>query len=335
MPPQPTTPIGFLVIGAQKAGTTSLFEYMRTHPQIHMPAEKEISFFSRNYDRGLSWYMETMLRDAPSDSVCGEASMGYMGGTPFANIAQNERGDTSSTQEAHESLETIIPRRIKATLPDVRLICLLRDPVARAFSHYQMAVLEKEESQTFDDAINALLTADALQRARIAPTNTNGYVVNGEYGRVLAGFLEVFDKEQLLVVFSDDLSSQPIPTLARIFDFIGVRSDFVPENLNTRYREAATKRRIPGLDLYAWQDAIAKSELLRRIWHGLPDRLHRAIDQAYRVAGYRVAMWNAQRGKTEQGVSAAAQAKLAEHFRSDSQALGELTGLEIPWLASR
>jgi hypothetical protein len=300
-----------------------------------MPAEKEISFFSRNYDRGLDWYMETMLRDAPPDSVRGEASMGYMGGTPFANIADNEQNGSSTMQETDEPLETVIPRRIKKALPDVSLICLLRDPVARAYSHYQMAVLEKEELRSFDEATNALLAPDALKQARIAPTNTNGYIVNGEYGRVLTGFLEVFKREQLLVVFSNELSAQPIPTLARIFDFIGVQSDFIPENLNTRYRAAATKRRIPGLDLYAWQDAIAKSDLLRRIWHGLPDRLHRAVDQAYRVAGYRVAMWNARRGATEESMSIDAQTKLAEHFQADGQALGALTGLEIPWLASR
>jgi Sulfotransferase domain len=327
------TDIAFLIIGAQKAGTTSLFEYMRRHPEIHMPPEKEVSFFNRRHDLGPSWYMETVLRNAPPGAVCGEASVGYMVGTPYGDIAKNALSDPRAGDPYPDPLESVIPRRIKELLPDVRLICVLRDPVARAYSHYQMTVLEGAESRPFDEAVEELLTHDALTRSRIAPTAVNGYIVNGEYFRLLAGFMEVFPRDQLLVVFSNELSTGGAATLARVFAFIDTSADFVPDNLDAHYRTAATKRRIPGFDLYAWQVSLARSRPLRALWHRLPAPVRVKADQGYRVAGYRVAMWNARRSKASQQMSAHARAALVEHFLPDSQALSRLTGLEIPWLA--
>jgi hypothetical protein len=325
--------IAFLVIGAQKAGTTSLFEYMRKHPEVHMPPEKEVSFFNRHHKLGSHWYMDTVLRNAPPGAVCGEASVGYMTGTPYGDIAKNARVDPSIDGPYPHPLENVIPRRIKDLLPDVKLICILRDPVARAYSHYQMTVLEGVESRSFDEAVARLLTPDALAIARVAPTAVNGYVVNGEYARVLAGFLELFSREQLLVVFSNDLSTNATSTLARVFAYIGASADFVPDNLGARYRAAATERRIPGFDLYAWQNALAKARPLRACWHHLPTPVRVKLDQSYRVAGYRVAIWNARRSKAPQSMSAHTRAELVNHFLPDSQALSRLIGLDVPWLA--
>jgi hypothetical protein len=325
--------IAFLIIGAQKAGTTSLFEYMRRHPEIHMPPEKEISFFNRHYEMGAAWYTDTVTRNAPPDAVCGEASVGYMAGTPFADITYNERSDSDADHSHSKPLKDIIPRRIGDLLPNVRLICVLRDPVARAYSHYQMSVLDGSEHRSFAEAVDDLLDPSALADARVTPTRTNSYVVNGEYHRVLASFLEIFSREQLLVVFSNALSAEATSTLARVFGFVGVSTDFTPDNLDARYREAATERRISGFDLYDWQTSIARSRFLRACWHGLPRSLRLKVDRSYRVAGYRVTMWNARRSKTTQDLPAHTRTRLIEHFLPDSQALGRLTGLEIPWLA--
>jgi hypothetical protein len=297
-----------------------------------MPAEKEISFFNNNHHRGWDWYVATALRDAPPHAVCGEASIGYMCGTPYTNIANNEQGYRPLEQGSDRSLETIIPERIRQAVPGVKLICVLRDPVARAYSHYQMAVLEKAEFRTFDDAINTLLSPVALTQARIAPTSSNGYIANGEYGRILAGFMEIFPREQLLIVFSDELSEHPVSALSRIFDFVGVDPDYIPDNLNMRYRTAATKQRVPGLNLHTWQEHAARLHLLRSLWHALPDRLRAEVDRAYRLAGFRVTMWNARRGTIKPDTMDSAHYRLIEHFLPDSRALGRLAGMEIPWL---
>jgi hypothetical protein len=325
--------IDFLIIGAQKAGTTSLFEYMRRHPQIHMPPEKEVSFFTNMYERGMDWYMGAVLRGAPSDAICGEASIAYMVGTPFADVARNDLGFCPPAQVCDTPLENIVPERIRACLPNVKLICVLRDPVARAYSHYQMAVLNRVESRTFDHAIRDSLSSDALRHARIAPTSTNGYIVNGEYCRILQGFVEVFPREQLLPICSDELSDDPASALVRVFSFIDANPDVMPDNLHVKYRTAATEQRVPHLDLYAWQTAVARSRLLRDLWYRLPDQLRARIDRGYSVAGYRTTMWNAKRYARPQQMSGDTRAALVDHFLPDSQGLTQLLGVDLPWLA--
>jgi hypothetical protein len=327
--------IGFLIIGAQKGGTTSLFEYMRRHPQISMPPEKEIEFFNRDhvFQRGWDWYSAKVTRGAPPDVVCGEASTYYMSGRPGDVLGEEYREprDGSSNLELLRSLEEVIPRRIKQFLPEVKLICVLRDPVERAYSAHRMMALAHTESRSFDEAIGQLLTPGALNEARSVPTMTNGYIVMGEYSRVLAGFLRVFSCEQLMVIFTNELAEQPAETLTSVFRFVGVEHDFVPDNLNSRYREGAVKERIPGLHLVRWQANLARKGSARRLWHALPKRVRWNIDRA----SYRAAMWNAKRGMVDDDdMSQSVRERLRAHFRPDGEALEGLLKRETPWLAT-
>lgn len=323
--------IDFLIIGAQKGGTTSLFEYMRRHPRIHMPAKKEIEFFNRDhaFARGWSWYLAEVTRGAQPDAICGEASTYYMSGRPGDMLAA-DRNDLPDISAMTTSLEEVIPRRIQEYLPDARLICVLRDPVARAYSAYRMMALERTESRSFEDAISELLSPVGLERARLTPTMTNGYVVMGEYHRILAGFLRVFPPEQLMIIFTDDLSISPADTISAVFSFIGAEADFIPDNLTSRYREAAVKERIPGLHLVKWQADIARMRSARTLWHALPRSLRTGVDRAV----YRARMWNAQRGGADDDMSPVVREQLRAHFRSDSEALRDLAGREVPWLSA-
>lgn len=321
--------IGFLIIGAQKGGTTSLFEYMRRHPRIHMPPEKELEFFNRDhaFRRGWDWYMTKMTRGASGDAVCGEASTYYMSGCPGA-VVDEEREEPAAYSRDIRSLEEVIPRRIKQALPDVKLICVLRDPVERAYSAYRMMALERTESRSFGEAIDQLLMPDELDRARTVPTLTNGYVVMGEYCRVLAAFLRVFPRDQLMVIFTDELAEQPAEILAAVFGFVGVEADFVPDNLNSRYRAAAVKERIPGLHLFRWQAALSRVRTARMLWHALPEKLRWHIDRA----SYNARMWNARRGEAKDDIPMVVREKLREHFRFDGEALEDLLMGDTPWL---
>src|SRR5215216_7751234 len=127
----------FLVLGAQKAGTTALYAYLRRHPQIAGPSWKEVSFFDRHYARGESWYRgnfpsrpATWLarRRAGAEPIVGEASPGYL-------------------------FHPHAPQRVATLLPNVRLIALLRDPVDRALSHYHHELALGRESLSFEEAI--------------------------------------------------------------------------------------------------------------------------------------------------------------------------------------
>jgi hypothetical protein len=303
--------IGFLIIGAAKAGTTSLFEYLRTHPQVHMPREKEIYFFNvdRNYSRGLPWYEETVTRGAAPGSVCGEATVEYLSGG-----------------------SELIPRRIRRALPDVRLVCVLRDPVKRAQSHHRMMTLNGIERRSFACAVDELIGADALAAARVSRSRTSGYLVDGEYARLLSAYLRVFEPGQLEVVFSDELTADPARTLARLFAFIGVDPGHVPPNIRERYREAALRPRIAGLNLVNWQHALARVGPARAAWHRLPDRPRHAVDRVYNVANHRVELWNARRGGLAEQIDEPLQRQLAAHYERDGEMLAELIGRQPPWL---
>ncbi len=326
--------IGFLIIGAQKAGTTSLFEYMRRHPQIHMPAEKELYFFNSDlaYQRGRDWYLTVMLQGAPPGAVCGEATAEYLAVPPYKDIADTKNPNTAASLDHGAPPEEIVPQRIKQFFPDVKLICVLRDPVARAYSHYRMGILSRTESRSFEQAIDQLLQPRALERARATQTVTDGYVVGGEYARVLAGFLRVFPREQLMVIFSGELEQRPSETLAAVFGFIDVATDFVPENLNTRYLAAAVKQRIPGLNLFVWKANLAHIRPARALWQALPTSVHRGAGRAYSVAAYRIQLWNARRDAVSDDMPSSTRLKLATHFRPDSEALRDMLDMDIPWL---
>lgn len=327
--------IGFLIIGVQKGGTSSLFEYLRQHPQIHMPAEKEVGYFSnpKVFARGSDWYRSRVTRGAPPGSVCGEATPFYMSGTPHGDLVANEvRDPVPSLDGSGEPLVDVIPRRIKECLPEVKLICVLRDPVSRAHSHHRMMVLQRAESRPFDVAISQLIDPRALQRARVAPTRTNNYVVNGEYARILSGFLHVFPPDQLLVIYSADLAQRPAETVAALYGFIGVAPDFAPDNLRVRYRATAEKERIPGLSLNRLQIRLERARAARSLWRALPDGARNRLDRIYTVAGYRLGMWNARRGAGGAPMSPTVRRDLVAHYRPDSEALGEMLSQHVPWV---
>jgi hypothetical protein len=204
----------FLVIGAQKAGTTALYAYLRWHPGISGPSWKEASFFDRHYWRGEAWYrghfpnpvrMWRAERTNGRPLVVGEASPGYL-------------------------FHPLAPDRVRRLVPDARLIALLRDPVDRAYSHYQHEVALGHETLSFDDALDSeeerlrgeveRMTADASYFSHAWWNFT--YLARGRYAEQLERWLAVFPREQLLIVPSADLQARPAETYGEILEFVGV-----------------------------------------------------------------------------------------------------------------
>jgi Sulfotransferase domain len=175
-----------IVIGAAKCGTTSLHEYLDEHPEIAMSREKELHFFvdRKNWGRGIEWYEAQFDASAP---VRGESSPGYSAYPLYEGVAE----------------------RMARTIPDVRLVYLVRDPVERVVSHYAHRTVNWPGMGTIEEAL-----AD--------PHVHEWLVTPSRYWLQLEQYLEHFPAEQILVVDSDELR----PSLPGIFEFAGVDPSF-------------------------------------------------------------------------------------------------------------
>ena len=197
----------FLILGAQKAGTTALYAYLRRHPDLTGPSWKEVSFFDRRWTRGLAWYRGNFPNRARTrGKLVGEASPSYL-------------------------FHPLAPERVREVVPDARLVALVRNPVDRALSHHNHEVALGREPLSFEEALDA---EDARLRGEVERMLadpgyfsrewwSHTYKARGRYAEQLERWLAVFPREQLLAVPSDDLAADPAGTHARVLEFLGAR----------------------------------------------------------------------------------------------------------------
>jgi hypothetical protein len=309
----------FLVIGSQKAGTTALHEYLRRHPELELPPGKEAPFYSHDevYEQGWERYVGHHFARASDAKLWGSVSPQYMRGLYRPATPPDEP-------------EAVIPDRIAAHSPGVKLIAVLREPVGRAYSHHRMQLMNGWDARPFGQAVRELLEPAALAEARANPHETNTYVTLGEYGRMLAPYIERFGHGRLLVLFHGELLQRPRDVLQRTLAFIGVDDGFVPDNLGERYRVGGTKRIVPWLDPNAIQARAAALAPLRAAWQALPARARFGVNRAYKELGYRIDLANRRTGPAPADDDAEARELLREHYAADRERLVAL-GIEPPW----
>lgn len=193
----------FLVIGAMKGGTTSLFEYLRRHPDIFMAATKELHFFTaeHSWSRGWGWY-QSQFAGAEEAKAVGESSPSYSS-VPFRVGA---------------------PERVASRIPQVKLVYLLRHPVDRLRSQYQHRVLNSRETRAPEECV---------LEAR--------YLGKSWYDLQIAAWLDWFPPEQLLLVRSEDLRDRRADTVGRILSFIGVTTEWDDPVLDAEFNTASAK----------------------------------------------------------------------------------------------
>ncbi|MDC0257088.1 sulfotransferase, partial [Synechococcus sp. AH-551-P10] len=179
----------FLGLGVQKGGTTTLHTLLAAHPQLMLPKQKELHFFTHRYWRGKRWYGR-QFRAATSDQKCGEITPYYI-------------------------FHPLVPERIQRCCPKARLIVLLRDPVERALSQFfhsqrlGLDVLPLEQALAVE--AERLKTADkALKRGqRHKSHQEHSYVARSRYELQLQRYEQLFPREQLFVARSEDLFERP------------------------------------------------------------------------------------------------------------------------------
>ncbi|MCN4143989.1 MAG: sulfotransferase [Thiohalomonas sp.] len=302
--------LDFIIIGAQKSATTSLFKYLIEHPDIHMPRDKEAPFFSHEklYSNGWKKFTQQYFKNAPENKLWGTATPQYM-------------GDPRAAQ------------RIAKQNPNTRLIAILRNPIERTYSHYTMSVRREIETRNFDETVHHLLKDEHLEQYRneTPPEHENGYTksstkdnnfycVWSEYGRILSQYRTFFPAEQMLVLYMDELMNEPQKSINKVIHFLGFKNSFTPDNLGKKYHQGGNKVLIPN----AWKESIKQNFIFRLIWARIPSETRGNINYWYE-------QMNIRKNKEVQGPSKTARQLLMNHFSSDIKQLENLTKSCVPW----
>ncbi len=237
LPPARPLP-GFIIFGARKCGTTFLYRNLAGHPNVLPALKKEVRYFDLNYDKGERWYRAHF----PTAAGAGLAARLWAG--PVLT------GESSP----YYMFEPRVPWRVRALLPGVRLIALLRDPVRRAYSHYHHQLRRGVETLSFEAAIDreperlAGETERLLREESYVSYNHQkfSYLASGRYADQLEAWYEVFAPEQILVLRSEAMYADPVGTLRRVLDFLGLPRKAVRvlrDNVPKRYRPMAPATR--------------------------------------------------------------------------------------------
>jgi len=256
----------FLIIGAPRCGTTWIQNNLALHPEVYAPSTKELHFFDRHYDNGIDWYEQQF---AGADApVVGEATPAYL-------------------------YPEEVPCRIKRHIPDAKLIVSLRDPVERAHSHFCYRLPEQRAQG---------LTLSFEQKLEQSPR----LVAESRYAAPLQRYLDLFPRENVLVVLHQDIARRPEALLVDLYAFLGI---------DVRFRSPLCENKINMSASRAGRSSLAYKLSRGLKKYGLP-RLSSALDRLNR--------------RELPGVDATTREKLLyTYFRADIEDVERLTGRNL------
>lgn len=203
-----------LIVGAQKSGTTSLYNYLVQHPAVLPARKKEVHFFDKRYRNGESYYRAEFPTRAEMDE------------------ASRISGELSVTCESTPTTmyHPFVMKRLSAMIPEARLIALLRDPVERCFSSYRHQVRRGRETLTFKEAIDSetdRLSGDLLNMQEDEYYFGNNFhhfshLSRGHYAEQIQRMRDYFPSKQILILQAETFFSEPEQLTNRILDFLGL-----------------------------------------------------------------------------------------------------------------
>jgi hypothetical protein len=269
----------FLYVGVSKAGSSWIYEILREHPEVFVPAAKDIQFFDYSYERGVDWYLS------------------------FFGLGKGKKAVGEIAHDYFLYEETAA--RIKKHLPDVRLFCCLREPIDQILSTFvyrRNVVLDKKT--TLEDFA---LREEVLHLC--------------DYYYNLFPFYEKFPRENILVLFFDDLKKDSALFARRIYEFLQVDPTFIPESLNKRVLPASEPRSLMLAHL-AYKTGLVLRKLGLANIVGLVKR-----DETFQKLFLK-------RVKTKPDIPEEVKKGLREYYRERYRHLPELIGQPLPegWL---
>lgn len=284
----------FLIPGAGKSGTSSLSYYIRQHPNIFIPHDKEPAFFSTiegvgQYLKGLQWY-STLFDGAAGGTVCGEASTIYM-------------YDPES------------PGLISKHLGNIKLIFILREPVSRTYSNYWQDLKAGRFLPGFSELIHRVDMKNYNKyRPDMFKKNNRGwaYVYASDYQLHLKRFLKYFPKELMLFLLFEELKLMERNFFEKIFSFLGVDCNFVPRDLRRINEPSLPKSRI--------LECLYRSRIRRIPLKAVTPRIFWVL-KSIRLRNQTACEYHPMNTKTRNN--------LVEFFRPRVEELEALTGLDL------
>ncbi|MCP4970187.1 MAG: sulfotransferase domain-containing protein [Arcobacter sp.] len=198
----------FMIIGAMKGGTTSLYHYLSSHPNICASKIKETNFFQtdKDFGRGIEWYRSL-----------------------FDNPDQYKHSFEASPNYTKRRMFPDVPKRIHSYLPDVKLIYVLRDPIKRFVSHYIHNFAHGREKRLFSEVINDL-------------TSNDNYLNTSMYYYQIEAFLEYFQKDQIIIIESEKLKQDPSGVVNKVLNFIGISEMYHSSIFDKKFHDSSIKK---------------------------------------------------------------------------------------------
>jgi hypothetical protein len=324
--------LDFVIVGAPRAGTTTLFEYFRTHPQLVLPQGKEAPFFANENFSSMGWeaYARSVFPRDTEGRLVGKADPLYMAGGPASYRGPLSPEEDDRDPSESEDGASYIPGRIFGAFPEAKIIAILRDPVDRAVASHALARLQQWDTAPTEERLAALLAPRALAWARGRPSFANFHVVAGEYGRILSGYLNFVSPSQLLVTTTSDLADSPATVLRRCFTFLGVDPNYVPPSLGSTFNSVNGRRKIDRLDPYRIRGRIQTLPGVSAVVPRLSARQRAWLASVTREAAYKAFLWNradAQSAPAE--ISSELESRLHDHYADDLELLAGIVGQDI------
>jgi hypothetical protein len=204
--------LGFMIIGAPKCGTGSLYNYVVQHPQVVPAAAPDLHFFDDHFDKGEAWYRRQFpLLERPPEEIAQEGLI---------------TGEVTSFYLFHP----LVPERVKAMCPNAKFLILVRNPTDRAYLHFRDAVDAGMEKLAFFPAIK--VEAKRLERGRFnlqdnpyatwERAKEHSYISQGLYAEQVRRWLEFFPLNQFLFLESETFFEKPVETASEVYEFLGL-----------------------------------------------------------------------------------------------------------------
>jgi hypothetical protein len=294
----------FVIVGAPKCGTTSLHHYLAQHPDVFLPAQKELHFFSyADMARNAKGPSDAhVLRSACATRAEYEAFFADAGGARAV-------GEVSPSYFYYADTAA---ERMRAGLGEARIVALVRDPIEKAWSQYMHLIRDNREPLSFPEALAA-----EEQRTRDGWAALWRYAGSSLYMPAIERYRATFGAERVKVLVQDDLRRDTRAVVADLFDFIGVDAAFEPDTGRTYHRSGAPKSKLLA-------NVISKSGPLSSVARAvMPDGLRTRV---------RTFLQNANTGAKGE-MDEASRDALRERFADDVAALERLLGRELGWMA--